>query len=91
MSKQNVQAFFDKVDQDPELQRKVQDIPQPLDQTSAQQVSELANGVGIAISAEDILAVASESELAESELENVSGGVVTTPPAEKSWWKKIFG
>lgn len=103
MSTPNVHAFLDKVNQDPALQERLALIPQPLDAASAQQLSDLAHEVGLALSAGDFITAAKTNELRDEELEPVAGGKGAlrswSGPSKKkdgeeesvSWWNRIFG
>lgn len=101
MSTPNVHAFLDKVNQDPALQERLALILQPLDAASAQQLSDLAHEVGLALSAEDFITAARSNELRDEELEPVAGGNGRFRPGPHkakdreeesvSWWSKIFG
>ena len=73
MSTENVTRFLDQVASEPALQEKVSAAYRASQEATAQALAALASEHGLSISADELLAV--QSELSESDLEAVAGGL----------------
>lgn len=65
-------AFFQKLEENPELQKKVESIQQPSIEAAAEEIASIARDSGFDLTAQDFLP--QPGELAENELAGVSGG-----------------
>ena len=71
MAKENVKKFFEKVAKDESLQKEFKEVVKA-DQADA--IVSMAKKIGFDFTAEDLLAVTSDKELGDSELDAVAGG-----------------
>jgi len=65
-------AFFQKLEENPELQKKVENIQQPSIEAAAEAIATIARGSGFDLTARDFLP--QPGELAENELAEIAGG-----------------